>query len=76
MANPTFGGLVELGAGDASLVQGGAVAPLVVMLLVPLVGAVATAVDLGYVTHTGSQIQNAGGSAALAGGRHGAGNLR
>ena len=55
MANPTIDGLAELGADAAERVQGGAVAPLVAVLLV---GSAAFAVDLGYVAVTGSELQN------------------
>ena len=68
----TDSGLAELGADEAGRVQGGAVAPLVAVLLVPLVGAVSTAVDLGYLTTTNQELQSSGDSAALAGASYGA----
>lgn len=56
--------LHELTDVEAVEVQGGAVAPLVAVLLV---GSTAYAVDLGYVALTGTQVQNEGDSADLSG---------
>src|SRR5580704_18540720 len=44
-----------------------AIAPLTAFLLIPLLGMVAFAVDLGWVALTQSDLQNAADSAALAG---------
>ncbi len=66
----------EMSEIEAGQVQGGAVAPLVAILLVPLAGAVSTAVDLGFVTTTDQELQSGGDSAALAGASYVAGNRR
>jgi Flp pilus assembly protein TadG len=42
-------------------------APLTAVLLVPLLGVIAFAVDMGYVTHTQNELQSAADAAALAG---------
>jgi Flp pilus assembly protein TadG len=44
----------------------GAVAPLTALLLIPLVGMLAFAIDLGYVVQTDMELQNAADAAALA----------
>jgi Flp pilus assembly protein TadG len=44
----------------------GAIAPLTAILLIPLLGMVAFAVDLGWISLTQSDLQNAADSAALA----------
>lgn len=49
MSNPAIDGMVELGASEAGLVQGGAVAPLIAVLLVPL--AAAASLGASYVAH-------------------------
>ena len=54
---------------EAMQVVGGAVAPLAAVLLVPLAGSVAFAVDLGYVSLTRGELQNHSESSALAGAR-------
>src|SRR5262245_17193666 len=45
----------------------GSIAPLTALLLVPLLGMVAFAVDMGWITHTQNQLQSAADAAALAG---------
>jgi Flp pilus assembly protein TadG len=47
--------------------QRGAVAPLTIILLVPLVGMLAFSVDMGYIVVTQAELQNAADAAALAG---------
>src|SRR5262245_13633208 len=47
----------------------GAVVPLVALCLIPLLGLVALAVDIGMVAVSRSQCQNAADSAAMAGAR-------
>jgi Flp pilus assembly protein TadG len=44
----------------------GAVVPLTAILLIPLVGMLAFAIDLGYVVQTNMELQNAADAAALA----------
>lgn len=58
--------LHEMSEVEAGQVQGGAVAPLMAHLLV---GSTGYAVDLGYVTLTGTELQNASDTSAAAGGR-------
>ncbi len=45
----------------------GAIAPLTAILTIPLLGMVAFAVDLGWITHTQNELQSAADAAALAG---------
>jgi Flp pilus assembly protein TadG len=45
----------------------GAIAPLTAVLLIPLLGMVAFAVDLAWITHTQNDLQSAADAAALAG---------
>jgi Flp pilus assembly protein TadG len=45
----------------------GAIAPLTAVLLIPLLGMIAFAVDLGWITHTQNELQSAADAAALAG---------
>src|SRR5438477_6333068 len=45
----------------------GAIAPLTALLLIPLLGMIAFAVDLGWITHTQNELQAAADAAALAG---------
>jgi Flp pilus assembly protein TadG len=45
----------------------GALAPLTALLLIPLLGMMAFAVDMGYITHTQNELQSAADAAALAG---------
>src|SRR5262245_9731689 len=51
----------------AKKVRRGSIAPLTALLLVPLLGMVAFAVDMGWITHTQNQLQSAADAAALAG---------
>lgn len=44
----------------------GAVAPLTALLVIPILGMLAFAIDIGYVTETNLELQNAADSAALA----------
>ena len=62
--------MADLNDAEAAAIVGGAVAPLVATLLVPLTYAVGMAVDLGYLALTESQVQRGGDSAALAGVPH------
>lgn len=64
--------LHEMSENEAGQVHGGAVAPLMALLLV---GSAGYAVDLGYIAMTGTQVQNEGGSASLVA-VSGAGNRR
>ncbi len=52
---------------NRSGVRRGAVAPLVAVLIVPLLAMVAFCVDLGYVVRVKTELQNAADAAALAG---------
>ena len=45
----------------------GAVAPLTAVLLIPILGMLAFAIDIGYITETNLELQNAADAAALAG---------
>jgi Flp pilus assembly protein TadG len=45
----------------------GAIAPLTAVLLIPLLGMIAFAVDMGWITHTQNELQSAADAAALAG---------
>jgi Flp pilus assembly protein TadG len=45
----------------------GAIAPLTALLMIPLMGMVAFAVDMGLITHTQNELQSAADAAALAG---------
>jgi Flp pilus assembly protein TadG len=44
----------------------GAIAPLTALLLIPILGMLAFAIDIGYITETNLELQNAADSAALA----------
>src|SRR5947208_13128922 len=48
-------------------VRRGAVAPLVALLLIPLLGMLAFSVDVGYMIVVRTELQNAADAAALAG---------
>jgi Flp pilus assembly protein TadG len=45
----------------------GAIAPLTAVLLIPLLGMIAFAVDMGWITHSQNELQSAADAAALAG---------
>jgi Flp pilus assembly protein TadG len=45
----------------------GAIAPLTAILTIPLLGMIAFAVDLGWITHTKNELQSAADASALAG---------
>src|SRR5205807_709981 len=49
------------------LVRRGAMAPLMAILVVPLLGMMAFSVDLGWIMKTQAELQNIADSAALAG---------
>jgi Flp pilus assembly protein TadG len=44
----------------------GAIAPLTALLIIPILGMVAFAIDIGYITETNLELQNAADAAALA----------
>src|SRR5262245_26550776 len=50
-----------------SQVRRGAIAPMTVLLLIPLVGMLAFSVDVGYMVLVQAELQNAADAAALAG---------
>ena len=45
----------------------GAIAPLTAILLIPLLGMIAFAIDIGWITHSQNELQSAADAAALAG---------